>query len=83
MRSTLELQIDHTVGKNLHGWKNDVDNGTRATEMCPDIKAIGSVVFSTFYQRLLTANCRFLKLGAFGLKLDHFCPEVRILFPRI
>ena len=39
--STLEFQIDHTVGKNLHGWKNDVDNGARATEMCPDIKAIG------------------------------------------
>ena len=39
--ATLEFQIDHTVGKNLHGWKNDIDNGTRATEMCPDIKAIG------------------------------------------
>ena len=39
--STLEFQIDHTVGKNLHGWKNHVDNGARATEMCPDIKAIG------------------------------------------
>ena len=38
---TLEFQIDHTVGKNLHGWKNDIDNGARATEMCPDIKAIG------------------------------------------
>ena len=31
--STLEFQIDHTVGKNLHGWKNDIDNGARATEM--------------------------------------------------
>ena len=40
-RHTLEFQIDHTVGKNLHGWKNDIDNGARATEMCPDIKAIG------------------------------------------
>ena len=39
--STLEFQIDHTVGKNLHGWKNDINNGARATEMCPDIKAIG------------------------------------------
>ena len=39
--STLEFQIDHTVGKNLHGWKNNIDNGARATEMCPDIKAIG------------------------------------------
>ena len=39
--TTLEFQIDHTVGKNLHGWKNDVDSGARATEMCPDIKAIG------------------------------------------
>ena len=38
---TLEFQIDHTVGKNLHGWKNSVENGARATEMCPDIKAIG------------------------------------------
>ena len=38
---TLEFQIDHTVGKNLHGWKNDVDNGARVTEMCPDIKAFG------------------------------------------
>ena len=38
---TLEFQIDHTVGKNLHGWKNDIDNGARATEMCPDVKAIG------------------------------------------
>ena len=38
---TLEFQIDHTVGKNLHGWKKDIDNGARATEMCPDIKAIG------------------------------------------
>ena len=38
---TLEFQIDHTVGKKLHGWKNDIDNGARATEMCPDIKAIG------------------------------------------
>ena len=38
---TLEFQIDHTVGKNLHGWKNNIDNGARATEMCPDIKAIG------------------------------------------
>ena len=38
---TLWFQIDHTVGKNLHGWKNDIDNGARATEMCPDIKAIG------------------------------------------
>ena len=40
-QSTLEFQIDQTVGKNLHGWKNDIDNGARATEMCPDIKAIG------------------------------------------
>ena len=39
--STLEFQIDHTVGKNLYGWKNDIDNGARAREMCPDIKAIG------------------------------------------
>ena len=39
--NTLEFQIDHTVGKNLHGWKNDIDNGAKATEMCPDIKAIG------------------------------------------
>ena len=38
---TLGFQIDHTTGKNLHGWKNDIDNGARATEMCPDIKAIG------------------------------------------
>ena len=38
---TLEFQIDNTVGKNLHGWKKDIDNGARATEMCPDIKAIG------------------------------------------
>jgi len=29
------------VGKNLHGWKNDIDNEDSATEMCPDIKAIG------------------------------------------
>ena len=41
LQLTLEFEIDHTVGKNLHGWKNDVDNGARATEMCPDIKAIG------------------------------------------
>ena len=40
-KCTLEFQIDHTMGKNLHGWKNDIDNGARATEMCPDIKAIG------------------------------------------
>ena len=39
--STLEFQIDNTVGKNLHGWKKYIDNGARATEMCPDIKAIG------------------------------------------
>ena len=38
---TLEFQIDNTVGKNLHGWKKDINNGARATEMCPDIKAIG------------------------------------------
>ena len=37
----VEVPIDHTVGKNLHGWKNDIDNGATATEMCPDIKAIG------------------------------------------
>ena len=36
----LKFQIDHTVGKNLHGWKKDIDNGARATEMCPEIKAI-------------------------------------------
>ena len=40
-KPTLEFQIDHTVGKNLHGWKNGIDNGARVTEMCPDIKAIG------------------------------------------
>ena len=38
---TLEFQIDHTVGKNLHGWKTNIDKGAKATEMCPDIKAIG------------------------------------------
>ena len=26
----LKFQIDHTVGKNLHGWKKDIDNGARA-----------------------------------------------------
>ena len=39
--NTLKFQRDHMVRKNLHGWKNDIDNGARATEMCPDIKAIG------------------------------------------
>ena len=41
MKLTLEFQIDNTVGKKLHGWKNDVDIGARATEMCPVIRAIG------------------------------------------
>ena len=43
---TLEFQIDNTVGKNLHGWKKDIDNGARATEMCPDTKAIGIWLFA-------------------------------------
>ena len=52
---TLEFQIDHTVGKNLHGWKNNIDNGARATEMCPDIKAIG--IWLSAIESLKLAKC--------------------------
>ena len=36
--STLEFQIDHTVGKKYTA--GDIDIGGRATEMFPNIKAI-------------------------------------------
>ena len=39
-RATLGFQIDHTMGKNFTRLENDIDIGSRATEMCPNIKAI-------------------------------------------
>ena len=38
--STLGFQIDHTVGKIITRLENDIDIDSRATEMCPNIKAI-------------------------------------------
>ena len=37
---TLGFQIDHKMGKKFTRLENDIDIGSRATEMCPNIKAI-------------------------------------------
>ena len=37
---TLGFQKDHTVGEKITRLENYIDIGSRATEMCPNIKAI-------------------------------------------
>ena len=43
---TLEYKIDHTMGKKFTRPENNIDIGRRATEMCPNIKAIDICLFA-------------------------------------
>ena len=67
MKYTLEFQINHTVGKNLHPWKTIICIGFRATEMCPNIQAIDIWLSALKTYDLSNAAANFQCVNSFPL----------------